>query len=53
MAMESRCYHGGEGRTRMRVLKFHMGDLAAVIIFAAFIAAVALAQTFLPAVKLF
>ena len=37
MAMESRCYHGGEGRTRMRVLKFHMGDLAAVIIFAAFI----------------
>ena len=53
MAMESRCYHGGEGRTRMRVLKFHMGDLAAVIIFAAFIAAVALAQRFLPAVKLF
>lgn len=53
MAMESRCYHGGKGRTRMRVLKFHMGDLAAVIIFAAFIAAVALAQRFLPAVKLF
>ena len=53
MAMESRCYHGGEGRTRMRMLKFHMGDLAAVIIFAAFIAAVALAQRFLPAVKLF
>lgn len=53
MAMESRCYHGGEGRTRMCVLKFHMGDLAAVIIFAAFIAAVALAQRFLPAVKLF
>ena len=53
MAMESRCYHGGEGRTRMRVLKFHMGDLAAVIIFAAFITAVALAQRYLPAVKLF
>ena len=53
MAMESRCYHGGEGRTRMRVLKFHMGDLAAVIIFAAFIAAVALAQRILPAVKFF
>ena len=53
MAMESRCYHGGEGRTRMRVLKFHMGDLAAVIIFAAFITAVALAQRFLPAVKFF
>ena len=53
MAMESRCYHGGEGRTRMRVLKFHTGDLAAVIIFAAFIAAVVLAQRFLPAVKFF
>ena len=53
IAMESRCYHGGEGRTRMRVLKFHMGDLAAVIIFAAFITAVALAQRFLPAVKFF
>ena len=29
MAMESRCYHGGEGRTRFRVLKFTRADLAA------------------------
>ena len=26
MAMESRCYHGGEGRTRLRVLKFTRND---------------------------
>ena len=33
MAMESRCYHGGEGRTRMRVLCFHWGDaLAAAVV---------------------
>lgn len=29
MAMESRCYHGGEGRTRLRVLRFGRGDLLA------------------------
>ena len=27
MAMESRCYHGGEGRTRLRVLKMTRNDL--------------------------
>ena len=26
MAMESRCYHGGEGRTRLRVLKINRND---------------------------
>lgn len=26
MAMESRCYHGGEGRTRLRVLKISRND---------------------------
>ena len=25
-AMESRCYHGGEGRTKMKILKFGRGD---------------------------
>ena len=32
MAMESRCYHGGEGRTRMRELHFHAGDLVATLL---------------------
>ena len=31
MAMESRCYHGGEGRTRMTVLKYTKNDLAAAL----------------------
>ena len=29
MAMESRCYHGGEGRTRLRVLRFTRADAVA------------------------
>ena len=32
MAMESRCYHGGEGRTRMRELRFHARDLIATLL---------------------
>lgn len=30
MAMESRCYNGGEGRTRMNVLKTHKRDYVAI-----------------------
>jgi len=32
IAMESRCYHGGEGRTRMKQLKFRKEDLFAILI---------------------
>ncbi len=32
MAMESRCYHGGEGRTRLRVLKMTKNDLWAALL---------------------
>ena len=39
MAMEARCYHGGEGRTRMRELKFTRGDLLAALFMAALLAA--------------
>lgn len=41
-AMESRCYHGGEGRTRMKVMHMHLRDfiamavVASLIVFAAF-----------------
>ena len=31
MAMEARCYHGGEGRTRLRVLKLSLDDLLAAL----------------------
>ena len=38
IAMESRCYHGGEGRTRMKQLKFRKEDLFAILITLLFIA---------------
>ena len=42
MAMVARCYHGGEGRTRLRVLKLTMNDLYACLITAALIVIVVL-----------
>ena len=48
MAMESRCYHGGEGRTRMRELRFQTRDLMAALVMAAAITAVPLLQRWLP-----
>ena len=34
MAMEARCYRGGAGRTRMKVLKFTSKDFIAFGVFA-------------------
>ena len=48
MAMESRCYHGGEGRTRMNVLKFGRADGAAAAAFAVLTALTVAAQKLLP-----
>ena len=39
-AMESRCYHGGEGRTKMNVLRFSGRDFAALFLGACIVAAV-------------
>ena len=39
-AMLSRCYHGGEGRTKMKILKFSGKDFAVLILGAAIIAGV-------------
>jgi len=39
-AMESRCYHGGEGRTKMKVLKFAGRDFIAMLFGAGIIVAV-------------
>ena len=36
-AMECRCYHGGEGRTKLRILKYHGRDVFALIFVALFI----------------
>ena len=35
VAMECRCYHGGEGRTRLRQLRFQGADAAALVLFCA------------------
>ena len=40
VAMESRCYHGGEGRTRMKQLRFCTRDFIALILGAVFTAVV-------------
>ena len=42
MAMEARCYHGGEGRTRLRVLKIGKNDLVACLSMTALIALIVL-----------
>ena len=49
MAMEARCYHGGEGRTRLHVLKCTVRDLYAALATAALIAACVLISRFVPA----
>lgn len=45
MAMESRCYHGGKGRTRMKVLKLSPLDLYGALAVAALCALVLLTGT--------
>jgi energy-coupling factor transport system permease protein len=42
--MECRCYKGGEGRTKMKRLKYAGRDFAALVLSAAVIAAVYLVQ---------
>lgn len=39
-AMECRCYHGGEGRTKLRVLRFHPRDVVALLAISLLIAAI-------------
>lgn len=47
-AMECRCYHGGEGRTRLRQLKSAPRDYIALIITVVFLAAVIVIGKLLP-----
>lgn len=39
MAMEARCYHGGEGRTQMKPLRYEKRDVIAYVLMIAFLAA--------------
>ena len=46
VAMESRCYHGGEGRTRMKQLKMQRRDYIALILGLLFLAAMIVLRRF-------
>ena len=46
VAMESRCYHGGEGRTRMKQLVWHRRDTAALGLMLLMLAAVIVLRHF-------
>ena len=45
-AMECRCYQGGEGRTKMKILRYRLGDLKAFFIGAVLIAVVIVLRGF-------
>lgn len=47
-AMECRCYHGGDGRTKMKLLRFKLLDLKAFLIGALLLAAVILLNPIFP-----
>ncbi len=49
-AMDSRCYHGGKNRTRMKELKITGMDILAFLIATTFFAAIVLGQYLLPPV---
>ena len=48
MAMESRCYHGGEGRTKLHQLKLGGNDLVAILVTVVFMAFILLMQGLFP-----
>lgn len=48
MAMEARCYNGGEGRTKIKPLRYENRDRAAYLIMMGYLAVVLLCRTFLP-----
>ena len=48
MAMESRCYHGGVGRTKLKPLKYEKRDKMAYIFLFAFLAVMIYLSFFSP-----
>lgn len=48
MAMEARCYHGGEGRTKMKPLHYHGRDRAAYIITLIYLVIIFVVGRFVP-----
>lgn len=47
MAMEARCYHGGEGRTKMKPLKYKKHDLTAYVVLFAYLGAIICIRIFI------
>lgn len=50
MAMECRCYRGGDGRTRMKVLHYKKTDIIAFVFFALITTGIILLDIFLPSI---
>ena len=48
MAMEARCYNGGEGRTKMKPLRYMKRDHLAYVIVFAYVVVILVCRTFLP-----
>ena len=48
MAMEGRCYHGGEGRTRLKQLKFTAEDTRCAVIITATLLVICATRFFVP-----
>ena len=48
MAMECRCYHGGEGRTRLKQLRFTASDVRCTLVIAAALAVIVSTRFFVP-----
>ena len=48
MAMEARCYHGGEGRTKMKPLRYVSRDRVAYAIVILYVAAVFVIGRYVP-----
>ena len=44
--MECRCYQGGEGRTKLKVLKYARRDAVTLLLGAALVAVVAVCKSF-------
>lgn len=47
MAMEARCYHGGEGRTKMKPLRYKGRDYGAFAVYALYLAVIIMVKIFL------
>jgi energy-coupling factor transport system permease protein len=50
MAMEARCYRGGEGRTKLHALKFEGRDAVAILLTALFVASIFLERAYADAI---